>query len=155
MVLALRTAVLRGDDVLIEKILYRAHATATGGRDSRALSSDGVLDLTLTTPAELGGTDKRGTNPEQLFAACYAACFLGALKLVAARDGIKLPADTAVEAGVGMGPIEQGLGIEVELRIALPGVARAEADLLVEAAHSVCRYSNATRGNIPLRLVLV
>jgi osmotically inducible protein OsmC len=139
--------------MLLEKILYWAQVTATGGRDSRAVSSDGVLDLNLTTPRELGGA-WRGTNPEQLFAAGYAACFLEAMKFVASRDGTSLPLGTAVEVSVGMGPIRRGFGMEVELKISLPGLARAEVDLLVEKAHTVCSYSNATRDNIPIRLVV-
>jgi osmotically inducible protein OsmC len=140
--------------MLIKNVLYRAHVTATAGRDIRVLSRDGVLDLQLTASPEMGGTYGRGTNPEQLFAAGYAACFLQAMKLVVARDGIALPPGTVVEASVGMGPIPRGFGMEVELRISLPGLARAEADSLVEEAHIVCPYSNATRGNIPIRLVL-
>ena len=140
--------------MLIEKVLYRTQVTATGGRDTRAVSSDGVLDLKLTAPRELGGTHGRGTNPEQLFAAGYAAGFLQAMKLVVARDGTAIPLDTVVEARVGMGPIPRGFGMEIELRISLSGLARAEADSLVEEAHTVCPYSNATRGNIPIRLVL-
>ena len=100
--------------MLIEKVLYRAQVTATGGRDTRAVSSDGVLDLKLTTPRELGSTHGRGTNPEQLFAAGYAACFLQAMKFVVARDGTALPLGTVVEASVGMGPISRGFGMEVE-----------------------------------------
>jgi osmotically inducible protein OsmC len=140
--------------MLIEKVLYRTQVTATGGRDTRAVSCDGVLDLKLTTPRELGGANGRGTNPEQLFAAGYAADFLQAMKFVVARDGTALPPGTAVEASVGMGPIPRGFGMEIELRISLPGLARAEADSLVEEAHTVCPYSNATRGKIPIRLVL-
>jgi lipoyl-dependent peroxiredoxin len=140
--------------MLIEKVLYRTQVTATGGRDTRAVSSDGVLDLKLTTPRELGGANGRGTNPEQLFAAGYAACFLQAMKFVVARDGTVLPLGTVVEASVGVGPIPRGFGMEVELRISLPGLARAEADSLVKEAHIVCPYSNATRGNLPIRLVL-
>ena len=152
--LALQTAVLRGDDMLIEKVLYCARVTATGGRDTRAVSSDGVLDLNLSTPRELGGANGRGTNPEQLFAAGYAACFLEAMKFVASRDGTSLPPGAAVEVSVGMGPIRRGFGMEVELKISLPGLVRTEVDLLVEKAHTVCSYSNATRDNIPIRLVL-
>jgi lipoyl-dependent peroxiredoxin len=140
--------------MLIEKFLYRAQVTATGGRDTRVLSSDGVLDLELTTPHELGGANGRGTNPEQIFAAGYAASFLRVMKFVAAREETALPLDTAVEVSVGIGPIPRGFGMEVELRISLPGLARAEADWVVEKAHTVCPYSNATRGNIPIRLVL-
>jgi lipoyl-dependent peroxiredoxin len=140
--------------MLVEEVLYRAHVTATAGRDTRVVSSDGILELNLTTPPEMGGTHGRGTNPEQLFAVGYAACFLQAMKFVVARDGIALPLGTVVEASVGMGPIPRGFGMEVELRISLPGLARAEAGSLVEEAHIVCPYSNATRGNIPIRLVL-
>lgn len=138
----------------IEQVLYRAHAKATGGRDGRAVSSDQVLDIRLTTPRELGGAGGEGTNPEQLFAAGYSACFLGAMKFVAARDKIAFPADTAVDGSVGIGAIPNGFGIEVELKITLPGMHRAEAEALVEKAHIVCPYSNATRNNIDVRLVL-
>lgn len=132
----------------IENVLYRAHATATGGRDGRAQSSDGALDARLTTPRELGGAGGDGTNPEQLFAAGYSACFLGALKYVAAREKVVLPADTAVHGKVGIGPIPTGFGIEAALTVSLPGIPREQAEALVEQAHVVCPYSNATRGNI-------
>ncbi|PCE22997.1 organic hydroperoxide resistance protein [Paraburkholderia acidicola] len=138
----------------IEKVLYRAHARANGGRDGRAVSSDNVLDVALTTPRELGGAGGVGTNPEQLFAAGYSACFLGAMKFVAARDKIALPASTTVDGSVGIGQIATGFGIEVELRITLPGIERSQAERIVEAAHIVCPYSNATRGNIDVKLVL-
>jgi lipoyl-dependent peroxiredoxin len=139
----------------IEKVLYRAHATATGGRDGRAVSSDGVLDINLSTPRELGGAGGPGTNPEQLFAAGYSACFLGAMKFVAARDKLKIPADVSVEGNVGIGAIPTGFGIEVDLKISLPGMDPAEAQTLVERAHIVCPYSNATRDNIDVRLSIV
>jgi osmotically inducible protein OsmC len=139
--------------MLIEKVLYRAQVRATAGRDTRTVSSDGVLDLKVTRPRELGGTNGRGTNPEQLFAASYAASFLGMMRHVAGRDGIALPIDTEVEASVGVGATARGFGIEVELRICLPGLPRAEADLLVENSHAACPYSNATRGNVSVRLV--
>jgi Ohr subfamily peroxiredoxin len=119
------------------------------------VSSDGILDLKVTRPRELGGTNGRGTTPEQLFAASYAASFLGIMRYVAGREGVALPTDTEVEAGVGVGQIPRGFGIEVELRICLPGLPRAEADLLVEQSHAACPYSNAMRGNVPVRLVLV
>ena len=138
----------------IEEVLYRATATATGGRDGRAVSSDNVLDVKLATPRELGGAGGAGTNPEQLFAAGYSACFLGALKFVAARDKVALPADTAITGQVGIGAIPTGFGIEVDLNIALPGLDRAVAQSLVDKAHIVCPYSNATRGNIDVRLNL-
>ncbi len=139
----------------IEQVLYRAHAKATGGRDGRAVSSDKVLDIKLTTPRELGGAGGEGTNPEQLFAAGYSACFLGAMKFVAARDKIAVPADVAVNGSVGIGAIPNGFGIEVELQIELPGMDRTEAQALIEKAHIVCPYSNATRNNIDVRLVLL
>ncbi|WP_454724765.1 MULTISPECIES: organic hydroperoxide resistance protein [Cupriavidus] len=139
----------------IEKVLYRASATATGGRDGRAVSSDNVLDVKLATPRELGGAGGAGTNPEQLFAAGYSACFLGALKFVAARDKIALPADTSITGQVGIGAIPTGFGIEVDLNISLPGVDRTVAQSLVDKAHIVCPYSNATRGNIDVRLTLI
>src|SRR6266404_8401860 len=138
----------------IEKVLYRAHATATGGRDGRAIASDGALDVKLATPRELGGAGGVGTNPEQLFAAGYSACFLGALKFVAAREKVTLPAATSIEGAVGIGAIPTGFGIEVELKISLPGLARDVAQTLIDKAHVVCPYSNATRNNIDVRLVL-
>lgn len=136
----------------IEKVLYRAEARATGGREGHARSSDGVLDVQLSTPKELGGGGGPGTNPEQLFAAGYSACFLGAMKFVAGQKKIALPADTTVNGRVGIGQIPQGFGIEVDLTISIPGLARADAEALVQAAHGVCPYSNATRGNIEVRL---
>jgi lipoyl-dependent peroxiredoxin len=139
----------------VEKVLYRAHATATGGRDGRAVSSDNVLDVRLTTPKELGGAGGAGSNPEQLFAAGYSACFIGAMKFVAMRDKIAMPADAAIEGVVGIGPIPNGFGIEVELKISLPGMDRAAAQALVDKAHIVCPYSNATRGNVDVTLTLV
>jgi osmotically inducible protein OsmC len=139
----------------VEKVLYTAHAKATGGRDGKALSSDGVLDVKLTTPKELGGAGAVGTNPEQLFAAGYSACFLGAIKFVGARDKIAVPADTSIEGSVGIGQIPDGFGIEVELKISLPGLPREDAEALVQKAHKVCPYSNATRGNIDVNLVVV
>jgi lipoyl-dependent peroxiredoxin len=139
----------------IEKVLYTAHATATGGRDGRAVSSDKVLDVALTTPRELGGAGGAGTNPEQLFAAGYSACFLGALKFVAAQSKIALPADASINGNVGIGQIPNGFGIEVALNISLPGLARDVAEDLVAKAHIVCPYSNATRGNIDVTLTVV
>jgi len=136
----------------IEKVLYQAHAHATGGRDGHARSDDGVLDVKLTTPKELGGAGGHGTNPEQLFAAGYSACFIGAMKFVAARDHIKIPADVSVASTVGIGPIATGFLIEVDMKVTLPGMERAEAEKLVAAAHIVCPYSNATRGNVDVRL---
>lgn len=139
----------------LEKTLYVAHATATGGRDGRAVSSDQQLDVALATPRELGGAGGAGTNPEQLFAAGYAACFIGALKVVAAKEKVALPADTSIAADVGIGPIPNGFGIEVTLNVSVPGLARELAESLVQKAHVVCPYSNATRGNIDVTLNIV
>jgi lipoyl-dependent peroxiredoxin len=138
----------------IEKVLYRSKATATGGRDGRATSSDNMLDVRLTTPKELGGAGGDGTNPEQLFAAGYSACFLGAMKFVAAQQKLQLPADTQVTGQVGIGQIPTGFGIEVELTISIPGLPRADAEALVQKAHVVCPYSNATRNNIDVTLTI-
>ena len=139
----------------LEKVVYRAQATATGGRDGRAVSSDGALDVKLTTPKDMGGAGGEGTNPEQLFAAGYSACFLGALKLVAGREKVTLPDATNIQGSVGIGPIPNGFGIEVELKISLPGLERDQAQSLIDKAHIVCPYSNATRGNIDVTLTLV
>ncbi|WP_286674914.1 organic hydroperoxide resistance protein [Pseudomonas subflava] len=139
----------------IQTIAYRAYAEATGGRDGRAISSDGVLDVALTTPKELGGAGGEGTNPEQLFAAGYSACFLGAMKFVAGRDKLAMPKDASIEGVVGIGAIPGGFGIEVELRISLPGMDQEQAQTLIERAHIVCPYSNATRGNIDVTLTRV
>jgi Ohr subfamily peroxiredoxin len=138
----------------IENVLYRATATATGGRDGRATTSDQQLNLQLSTPRELGGAGGAGTNPEQLFAAGYSACFIGAMKFVAHRDKLPMPADASVQGTVGIGPIPQGFGIEVDLVVSLPGMDRAAAQTLVDRAHLVCPYSNATRNNIDVRLTL-
>jgi Ohr subfamily peroxiredoxin len=138
----------------IEKVLYRAHAHVTGGRDGRATVPESNLDLRLTTPKELGGGGGDGTNPEQLFAAGYSACFIGAIKFVAARDKITLPKDVAIDGSVGIGQIPNGFGIEVELKISLPGMDRNEAQALIDKAHVVCPYSNATRNNIDVKLTL-
>ncbi|MBD9428090.1 organic hydroperoxide resistance protein [Pseudomonas sp. PDM15] len=139
----------------IEKVLYRAYAEAYGGRDGRAVSSDGILDVALTTPKELGGAGGEGSNPEQLFAAGYSACFLGALKFVGMRDKLSVPADASIEGVVGIGAVPTGFAIEVELRISLPGLAREAAQELIQRAHIVCPYSNATRNNIDVTLTLV
>ena len=139
----------------IEKVLYRAEANVTGGRDGRAVIPASNLDLKLTTPRELGGAGGDGTNPEQLFAAGYSACFIGAMKFVASQGGPKVPADTSVTATVGIGPrSEGGFGLDIELAVALPGVPRAEAEALVAKAHQVCPYSNATRNNIDVKLTV-
>lgn len=138
----------------IEKILYTATATATGGREGRAASSDQALDVALSTPRQLGGAGGAGTNPEQLFAAGYSACFLGALKFVAGQENVALPADVRVTGNVGIGPIPAGFGIQVALEIAAPGFDRDRLQALVDRAHTVCPYSNATRGNIDVSLTV-
>ncbi len=138
----------------IEKVLYTAQATATGGREGRAVSSDNALEVQLSTPRELGGAGGPGTNPEQLFAAGYSACFLGALKFVAGQANVALPAETTVTGRVGIGQIPTGFGIEAELTISVPGVDRAQVEELVQKSHIVCPYSNATRGNIDVKLIV-
>ncbi|EPZ3025010.1 organic hydroperoxide resistance protein, partial [Yersinia enterocolitica] len=122
------------------------------GRDGRATSSDGVLDVKLGVPKEMGGAGGAVTNPEQLFAAGYSACFLGALKFVASKEKVKIPDDASIEGTVGIGAIPTGFGIEVQLDISLPGIERSVAEDLVKKAHVVCPYSNATRGNIDVTL---
>lgn len=138
----------------IEKILYSATATATGGREGRATSSDSALNVQLSTPRELGGAGGPGTNPEQLFAAGYSACFLGALKFVAGREKVSLPSATTVTGKVGIGQIPTGFGIEAELTISAPGIDQTVLQSLVDQAHIVCPYSNATRNNIDVTLVI-
>jgi osmotically inducible protein OsmC len=141
--------------MLIEKVLYRAHAHAIGGRDGRAVVPAGNLDLKLTTPKELGGPGGDGANPEQLFAAGYSACFLSSMKFVATREKTALPADVTVDCFVGIGAIPTGFGIEVELKVAIPGMPADAAKSLVDKAHIVCPYSNSTRGNIDVAITLV
>lgn len=132
-------------------ILYKAVVTSTGGRDGAAKSSDGLLDVKLAAPKELGGGGG-ATNPEQLFAAGYSACYIGAMKFVAGQSKQTLPGDLCLRAEVGIGKIEGGFGLDVDLFISLPGMDQAAAQQLVEKAHQVCPYSNATRGNIEVRL---
>jgi lipoyl-dependent peroxiredoxin len=137
-------------------VLYKTSATAAGGRDGHAATKDGAFDVKLSTPKELGGAGNPGNNPEQLFAAGYAACFLGAMKFVASQGGPKVPADAAVTATVGIGPrSEGGFGLDIGLDISLPGLPDKEAQTLVEKAHQVCPYSNATRNNVPVRLKVI
>ncbi len=141
--------------MVLEKVLYTAHATSSGGREGTSKSDDGVLDVKLTTPKGLGGNGATGTNPEQLFAAGYSACFLGAMKHVASMQKITLPADTSIAADVGIGPIPQGFNIQVALHVTVPGMDKVAAKKLVDDAHQVCPYSNATRGNIDVTLDVV
>jgi Ohr subfamily peroxiredoxin len=139
----------------IEKVLYTATATSTGGRTGTSRTPDGALNLSLTTPKELGGSGGAGTNPEQLFAAGYSACFIGALKAVGAKQKIKVPEDVSITAEVGIGPIPTGFNIQVAMKISIPGFSQSEAESLVAAAHQVCPYSNATRGNVDVTLTVV
>jgi lipoyl-dependent peroxiredoxin len=142
----------------IDKALYTAHATSTGGRTGSTKSSDGAIELALVTPKELGGAGGAGTNPEQLFAAGYSACFIGAMKAVAARQKIALPADVSIDASVAIGPMtgkEGAFGIAVTMAVKVPGMDKDAAEKLVATAHQVCPYSNATRGNIDVALTVV
>ncbi len=140
----------------LDKVLYTAHATSTGGRTGTSESSDGALKVNLSTPKELGGAGGPGTNPEQLFAAGYSACFIGAMKAVAGAQKIKLPDDVSIKADVGIGPLPTGgFGIQAALAVTVPGFEKAQAEALVAAAHKVCPYSNATRGNIDVTLTVV
>ena len=132
----------------LDKVLYTARVHTTGGRDGASRSDDGRLDVRHTSPGSAG----EGTNPEQLFAAGYSACFIGAMKFVAGNQKISLPSDISIAADVGIGPIPTGFSIAVTLTVSVPGMDRAALERLVEAAHIVCPYSNATRGNIDVTL---
>jgi Ohr subfamily peroxiredoxin len=138
----------------IEKVIYTARAKSMGGRVGSARSDDGQIDLKLDRPVEMGGKGN-GTNPEQLFAAGYAACFIGALRVVAGKRHIRVPEEVAIDSAVSFGPLAggvEGFGIAVAMTIHLPGIERATAEELVHHAHQVCPYSNATRGNIDVQL---
>jgi osmotically inducible protein OsmC len=136
----------------LDKVLYTARAHTTGGREGQSRTDDGRLDIKLTSP----GTAGTGTNPEQLFAAGYSACFIGAMKAVAGKTKVTLPADLAVDAEVDLGPIREGAayGIAVRMNVSLPGMDPAAAQQLIDAAHKVCPYSNATRGNVDVAIKL-
>jgi Ohr subfamily peroxiredoxin len=135
----------------LDKVLYTAKTHTTGGRDGASRSDDGRLDVKLSPP----GTSGTGTNPEQLFAAGYSACFLGALKAVSGKQKVDLPADTSIDASVDLGKVGQGYGIAARLDVSIPGMPREAAQKLVDAAHQVCPYSNATRGNIDVTINVV
>ena len=135
----------------LDQVLYTAHAHTTGGREGQSKTDDGRLAVTLSSP----GTSGTGTNPEQLFAAGYSACFIGAIKAVAGMQKITVPEGTAIDASVDLGKIPNGYGIAVRLDVTLPGMERAAAQALVDAAHQVCPYSNATRGNIDVVITLM
>ena len=139
------------------KVLYTAQATSTGGRTGHAKTADGVLDLDLVTPKELGGAGGAGTNPEQMFAAGYSACFVGAIKFVARQEKVAIADDTSVTATVGIGPRDdgKGFGLDVALAIHIPGLDKAKAEDLMHKAHVVCPYSEATRSNLKVRLSVV
>lgn len=142
----------------IDKAVYTAQATSTGGRTGSTESSDGKIKLQLSTPKELGGDSGPGTNPEQLFAAGYSACFIGAMKAVAARQKLALPADVSIQCDVSIGPLTGkpgAFGIAVAMAVTVPGIDKAAAEALVATAHQVCPYSNATRGNIEVALTVV
>ncbi|MBL8371627.1 MAG: organic hydroperoxide resistance protein [Burkholderiaceae bacterium] len=134
----------------LEKVLYTARARTTGGRDGASRTDDGRLDIRLSPP----GTAGTGTNPEQLFAAGYSACFIGALRAVGGAMKLTIPADVAIDAEVDLGPTPGAYGIAVRMTVYLPGMPREQAQALVDAAHRVCPYSNATRGNITVDLTL-
>jgi osmotically inducible protein OsmC len=136
----------------IMKTLYTAHGSATGGREGQAATDTGNVKLVLNTPKELGGGGGEGTNPEQLFAMGYSACFLGALKFVAGKEKVKIPDDAKVSADIGIGARDdgQGFGITAKLTVSIPGLDKAAVEDLVKKAHVVCPYSHATKGNIPV-----
>lgn len=140
----------------LDKVVYTAHAVVSGGRDGGAVTSDGKLKVKLAKPREMGGAvNPDGVNPEQLFAVGYSACFLGAIRHVAAQTKIKVPDNASVNGSVSIGTVPGGFGLAVELKISLPNVAPKVAQDLVDKAHKVCPYSNATRGNIDVKLMLV
>jgi osmotically inducible protein OsmC len=138
----------------LDKVVYTARAHTTGGREGTSRSDDGMLDVKLSPPKAMGGSGA-ATNPEQLFAAGYSACFMGAMKHVAGMKKIAVPADAAIDAEVDIGPIPAGFGIAARLNVSLPGMDRAVAQDLLDTAHQVCPYSNATRGNINVTITLV
>ena len=139
----------------LKETVYTAKATTKGGRTGESKSDDGRLKVSLSSPKEMGGDGGQGTNPEQLFAAGYSACFLGAMKAVGGKLKIDVPEDTTIDAEVSFGPIESGYGIAVKMNISLPGLDDDDAKKLVDAAHKVCPYSNATRDNIEVDLNVV
>ena len=138
----------------LDKVVYTAHAHTTGGREGRSVSDDGLLDVKLSPPKAMGGAGT-ATNPEQLFAAGYSACFMGALKHVAGMKKLAVPADASIDASVDIGPIPAGFGIAARVAISLPGMDREVAQDLIATAHQVCPYSNATRGNIEVEITLI
>ena len=143
----------------IKSAVYTAHAHTIGGRaGGTSASDDGRLSVTLDTPKAMGGNDGPGTNPEQLFAAGYSACFLGAIKAVARSEKVRVPDDTSIDASVSFGENAnagaKGYNIAVELKVTMPGFDKGEAEALVHKAHEVCPYSNATRGNVDVTITV-
>lgn len=138
----------------LAKVLYTAKVRVTGGREGEAVSDDGRLKVKLATPKEMGGAGGEGTNPEQLFAAGFAACFLSAMKMVAGKKKMPISENPSVAAEVGFGPVGQGFALQVALNVSLPGMEEKAAHALAEAAHQVCPYSNATRNNIEVTLII-
>ena len=137
-------------------ILYTANATSTGGRDGRGKTDDGKVDVALSLPKEMGG-DNKGTNPEQLFAVGYSACYLGAIKFVAGNEKATITPDASVTAHVGVGPRDDGggFGLEIALDVSLPGLSKAQAEDITAKAHIVCPYSHATKGNIKVTTTIL
>ncbi len=136
----------------LSKVLYTAKVKVTGGRDGEAVSDDGHLKVKLGTPKEMGGAGGDATNPEQLFAAGFSACFLSAMKMIAGKKNLPISNNPSITAEVGIGPVGQAFGLQATLNISLPGMEEKAAKELVETAHQVCPYSNATRNNIEVRL---
>ncbi len=139
----------------LDKVLYTAEATSTGGREGKTTSSDKSFDLNLTTPKGLGGNGAAGANPEQLFAAGYSACFIGAMKVAASQTQVTLPTDLAVNAKVAIGPIAVGYNVAVDMTISGSGIEKSVLEAVVEKAHDICPYSNATRGNIDVTFKVI
>ena len=138
----------------LQKRIYTAEVTSIGGRDGHSKSADGAIDFKMGKPAEMGGKGE-GYNPEQLFAAAYSACFLGAMRYVADKEKITIPEDTSVNAAVSFGPVDRDVfSLAVDIKVTLPGMGRHEAQALVDKAHQGCAYSNATRGNIEVTVTV-
>lgn len=141
------------DIAKLDKKLYTTKSRSTGGRDGKTSSLDGTFAADLSTPRELGGPGGLGTNPEQLFASGYSACFLNAVKFICMQQKIQFDANNSyADATVAIGPVGAGFGLEVELEIVLPNLAQAEAERIVAMAHATCPYSNAVRGNISVHI---
>lgn len=139
--------------ITIDKVLYTARVHTTGGRNGRSTSDDKLLDVALALPPSMGGAGA-ATNPEQLFAAGYSACYMGALRFHAGARKIAFPADASVDAECDVGPAGAGFGLAVRMKVSLPGLDRETAQALVDAAHQTCPYSRAVSGNIPVELTL-